>query len=347
VAFLSGADIACLAGIAPWKATRIRQLIGRPDIPIARNSQEAIRLALERQGAVAVWATRKPVNLAALAAEAGISIWQIEDGFIRSIGLGAALTLPASIVIDRVGIHYDPSRPSDLESYLSSHPFAETERRRAADLIARITQHGLTKYNLAGKIVDLPPAQKISLVIGQVANDASMQCGAAGLGTEELVARARAIHPDAFLVYKPHPDVVSGLRAGLVDAAADLIVRDGDLPALIHRADCIHVLSSLTGFEALLRGKEVHVHGQPFYAGWGLTTDHNPPPRRQRKLALTELVAATLIAYPFYCHPDTGDRVEAEDLVRILGERQRASARPGVMRRWGGKLALAINKGRG
>jgi capsular polysaccharide export protein len=66
----------------------------------------------------------------------------------------------------------------------------------------------------------------------------------------------------------------------------------------------MHVLTSLAGFEALLRGKAVTCHGQPFYAGWGLTTDRIPHPRRQRTLQLDELVAATLILYPIYLSRD-------------------------------------------
>lgn len=345
----SDISVACLAGIAPWKRSRIRQLLGDPDLPHAHNATGAIRLATERRGAIATWATRVPAGLEELAAQAGIPLWRIEDGFVRSVGLGAALHLPASIVLDRTGIYYDPSRPSDLETMLSSHRFSDAERERANDLGEALRKLRLTKYNLAGTPVALPANRRITLVIGQVADDASMQLGAAGLSTEELIEQARAADPSAYLVYKPHPDVVAGLRQGLVDAAADLVVTDGDLLALVERADGIHVLSSLAGFEALLRGKAVHVHGQPFYAGWGLTIDHNPPPRRGRKLQLTELVAAALIAYPLYCNPDSGERVEVEELVRLLGQREPARPLPGMVRRLGGKAALAIGgmKGRG
>lgn len=334
--------IACLAGIAPWKRQRIRQLLVQPDLPHARDATDAIRLATDRRGAIAVWATRIPKGLEAQAAKAGVAIWRIEDGFIRSIGLGAALHLPASIVLDRTGIHYDPSAPSDLETILSSHEFLSSERERASSLIAELRARRVTKYNLAGTTVTLPSNRRISLVIGQVADDASMKLGAAGLSTEDLIARARAADPGAYLIYKPHPDVAAGLRHGLIDAAADLVATKGDFLSLIERADSIHVLSSLAGFEALLRGKVVHVHGQPFYAGWGLTIDYSPPHRRGRKLELTELVAATLIAYPYYCHPDSGERIEVEDLVRLLGQRDFGQSRPSMMRRLGGRAALAI-----
>ena len=38
----------------------------------------------------------------------------------------------------------------------------------------------------------------------------------------------------------------------------------------------METMTSLAGFEALLRGKPVTTHGQPFYAGWGLTEDICP-----------------------------------------------------------------------
>ena len=43
------------------------------------------------------------------------------------------------------------------------------------------------------------------------------------------------------------------------------------MDVLLGIVDEVHTLTSLTGFEALLRGIEVHAYGGPFYAGWGLT----------------------------------------------------------------------------
>ena len=41
-------------------------------------------------------------------------------------------------------------------------------------------------------------------------------------------------------------------------------------------------MTSLMGFEALLRGIPVTTLGTPFYAGWGLTTDLGPIPKLQK-----------------------------------------------------------------
>jgi capsule polysaccharide export protein KpsC/LpsZ len=337
-------QIACLVGIAPWKRQRIRHLLGAPDTPMAGTAAQAIDIAQKRGGAIAGWATRLPDGLPEKAEAAGVPLWRIEDGFIRSAGLGAALHLPSSIVLDRIGIYYDPTAPSDLEHILSHRDFDDQETMRAQALIDTLRQLRVTKYNLGGVQIELPADRRVSLVVGQVADDASMQLGAAGQDTGALISAARAADPKALLVYKPHPDVAAGLRAGVLECDADVIVPHADVLSLIDRADVVHVLSSLTGFEALLRGKTVHVHGQPFYAGWGLTNDYTPPLRRGRALTLAQLVAGALIAYPRYCHPETGDRIAVEELVALLATRQSKGSNVGLGRRLAGRAALAIRR---
>jgi len=124
-----------------------------------------------------------------------------------------------------------------------------------------------------------------------------------------LLEAVRAANPDAFILYKPHPDVLAGHRIGAVpDAAArrfaDHVVADGSPAALLAVADELHTMTSLAGFEALLRGRRVVVYGRPFYAGWGLTADIQHFDRG-RRLTLAQLVAATLILYPRYLDPRT------------------------------------------
>ena len=130
-------------------------------------------------------------------------------------------------------------------------------------------------------------------------------------GNLDLLQRVRAVEPDAHIVYRPHPDVQAGLRRGHLSDAAILELADGidtgsPLMALVQAVDEVHVLSSLTGFEALMRDRPVTVHGMPFYAGWGLTRDLAAPnQRRGRQLSLDQLVAGALILYPQYLDPVT------------------------------------------
>jgi capsular polysaccharide export protein len=316
--------IGCLTGIDPWKRKRMRQFCAnRHGPPIALTARRAITLAKANGGAVACWASRVAPELPQLANDAGVELWMMEDGFIRSFGLGVALVQPCSIVIDRQGIHYDPSRPSDLETLLESRSFSAEAIARAERLIAEICRLGITKYNLAGEPLELPHDRRVVLALGQVENDLSVVRGGGGLSIAEFVAQVRREEPDAFIVYKPHPDVVFGMRQGLLHAQVDLVADKADVADLMARADAIHTLTSLAGFEALLRGREVVVHGQPFYAGWGLTRDLAPFPRRRRRLTLAELVAGVLIEYPLYCLPESGRACSVEELIEALARPER------------------------
>lgn len=337
--------IGCLTGIDPWKRERMRRFCAnRHGPPIALTPRKAVALAKANGGAVACWASRVAPELPAMARAAGVALWLMEDGFIRSFGLGVALVQPCSIVIDRQGIHYDPSRPSDLEMLLESRIFPPETLARAERLLADICRLGITKYNLAGASLDLPRNRRIVLALGQVEHDLSVVRGGGGLSIAEFVAQVRREERDAFIVFKPHPDVVFGMREGLLDAEADLVAPDADLTDLMARADAVHTLTSLAGFEALLRGRRVVVHGQPFYAGWGLTRDLAQFPRRRRRLTLAELVAGVLIEYPLYCLPDGSGRCSVEDLVRSLGGAGKNRWKPGMRDHALGSAALMLRR---
>ena len=64
--------------------------------------------------------------------------------------------------------------------------------------------------------------KKIALVIGQVEDDASVKIGADGMKNIELIKQARLSSPKAHIIYKPHPDVLSGNRIGQVDESEAL-----------------------------------------------------------------------------------------------------------------------------
>ncbi len=256
---------------------------------------------------------------------AGSRITRYEDGFIRSVGLGARFTPALSWVADRRGLYYDATRPSDLEVMLQEETFSEELQQRARRLREKVVSARLSKYNLSGTPWTKPRHHgKLLLVAGQVEGDASIRLGSFGLKTNfGLLQRVRRENPEDYVVYKPHPDVVSGLRApGVEEASAgnhcDAIVASAPLHAMVDAADEVHVNTSLAGFEALLRGKKVVTYGQPFYAGWGLTEDRDPPPRRQRKLSLDELVAGSLIRYPLYRSGLSGRSCDAEQVVDEL-----------------------------
>ncbi|CAD9226550.1 Capsular polysaccharide biosynthesis/export periplasmic protein WcbA [Burkholderia cenocepacia] len=248
-----------------------------------------------------LWGARDSTGL-----PSGIGVVRIEDGFLHSHGLGSDMIAPRSQIVDRTGLYFDASRPSDLTAILNDTDFGDAELARAAALRRQIVTAGLTKYNLGRcpPTWQAPPGVTVALVIGQVADDASIRLGTGAIRTADALLEAvRMKRPNAYIVYKPHPDVLSGNRRGLVDAdgLADVVDRDADLLSLIDVAHEIHTLSSLAGFDALLRGKPVSTYGLPFYAGWGLTDDAvTPQPWRRRTLTLDMLTAGVLIRYPLY-----------------------------------------------
>lgn len=275
---------------------------------------------------VVSWASLTPPSLPAACREAGLPLLRMEDGFIRSIGLGVALRPGASHVLDRSGIYYDATAPSDLEALLQTECFDEDILERARNLRAAIVQARLSKYNVGSAALPrMPRPGRVVLVAGQVENDASIHLSQAAVRTNAaLLQHARTRHPDAVIAFKPHPDVEAGLRPGRVPAPAlaelaDIVLRDVSAADAIDAADHVETISSLIGFEALLRGRTVATAGLPFYAGWGLTSSPSCA-RRTRLLSLDELVAGALIVYPHYRDPRTGLPCPPEVLVRRLAD---------------------------
>ncbi len=268
---------------------------------------------------------------------------RVEDGFIRSRGLGADLVPPISLVADDLGIYYDPRTESRLERLLNGPRPDDAACQRAEALVARMTAAGITKYNIAGKLPPLPSGHRI-LVPGQVEDDASIRLGAGDERTNlDLLRRVRAENPEAVIIYKPHPDVEAGLRPGHIAdqdlrALADAVARDASPALMMANVDELWTITSTMGFEALMRGLPVTTLGAPFYAGWGLTRDMGPvPARRDARVSLQALAHAALIAYPRYydpasqltCPPEVAlDRIEAAhpSLNRRVGLRTLAKA---------------------
>ena len=314
-----------LVGIAPWKKRPMRAFFAGPrsHVHFCSSFGEAEQHA-ERGARICVWAGREKGKLADDMAQSPHAITRIEDGFVRSRGLGSDFYAAGSMSLDDQGIYFDPNGPSRLETLLNETTFDQSLIARAAALRERLVKSGISKYNLDPDNQDLqglPEGRRVALVVGQVADDASILRGCTDVKSDaELLEAVRATVPDDFIVYKPHPDVVAGNRKGGASAEvlaryADRVVSRSDIVSCLTVADSLHTMTSLSGFEALLRGLPVYTYGGPFYAGWGLTDDRHSFPRRARQLSLDELVAAALILYPRYVDPVTGLPCTVEDLV--------------------------------
>ncbi|MBW0143964.1 capsular polysaccharide biosynthesis protein [Sphingomicrobium clamense] len=304
-------------GFSRWKRPFIADFLQGSTVRFVASAKEI------PEGATLILWGRKP----APQDRDDLNILRIEDGFLRSSGLGANLVRPLSLVLDDVGIYYDASTPSRLEQVLQHSDYDDEQRERAANLRRSIIDARLNKYNLGGTAWRRPDGdRKVVLVVGQVEGDASIRFGSPDVRTNaELLKRVRAEHPDDYIVYKPHPDVLAGLRQQGTDFTApdlpyDELIEHADPVALLETVDHVHTMTSLMGFEALLRGVKVTCHGLPFYAGWGLTDDRIDCPRRTAQRTLDELVHATLIDYPRYFSPRGRMFASPEDILVELAD---------------------------
>jgi capsular polysaccharide export protein len=339
--------IVAAVGFAAWKRKSVAPLLwgGASQSPFEVAPRDVLEGNL-----VAAWKSRTPPAALAELEKNGAEIIEVEDGFIRSIGLGADCVPPLSIVVDRRGIYFDPNQPSDLEDILQNGDFPTDVRDRAKRLRSRIVAGGVSKYGADTAQAMRRTERRHVLVVGQVEDDRSVQCGGGAVDTNlELLRRARQAEPDAFILYKPHPDVEAAHRSGAITDAvahafADEVVRSAPITALIDMVDEVHVNTSLAGFEALLRDTPVTTHGVPFYAGWGLTRDLGAlPDRRRAERSLDELVAAVLLIYPRYLDPLSGLPCTAEVLIERIADGTGSAPGPLVpLRRFQGFLKRGL-----
>lgn len=325
---------ACV-GFKLWKEAHARAFLHstRGTTEFFSSTVPAVEAARKKQGNVVVWASREPEDLAPACAAAGLALWRMEDGFLRSVGLGADYFRPGSLVLDDMGIYYDPARPSRLERLLRRAPTGQ-ELETARRVRQEVARRGISKYNMAGAadMPALPAGKTVILVPGQVEDDASVRLGGCGIHSNAaLLETVRARCPEAFLLYKEHPDVVSGKRVGRLEprrirGLADAVVRTTPVEVVLRCCHAVHTLTSLTGFEALLRDIPVWTYGVPFYAGWGLTRDRIDMPRRRRLPSIDHLVVGVLLRYPAYFDWNSHSFVDCESYIEYLDEARAADS---------------------
>lgn len=335
-------------GFPYWKRAHVRPFFGAgARVLFVRDIAQARGRGIGAGDSIAVWGQKDGPEVGTLSGSLGADLWRVEDGFIRSVGLGSDFVPPYSLAFDRRGIYFDPSRESDLE-YLLNHAELPPPLLERAERVRRfIAEQFITKYNvdpLRPLTID-SAGRRVVLVPGQVEGDASIQRGAGLVRTNEALLRAvRTRCPNAFLVYKPHPDVQAWNRRGWLRELGlkglyDHAESRSSLLSCIDAADEVHTITSLSGFDALLRGRTVVTYGVPFYSGWGLTVDVGSPPARRRRLTLDELVAGTLLLYPRYWDAQSGGFVEVETILQRILE-NRSALRPGE----GGLLRCAARR---
>jgi capsular polysaccharide export protein len=271
-----------------------------------------------------VWGYHDTPGMADYAEANGITLWRMEDGFLRSVGLGSHHAPPYSLVMDEHALYFDARRPSRLEYLLNQLTLTPDDAlwQDAERLRQQLIKLAISKYNLQSKVpvpsatlVYGPKQAKRVLVIGQVEHDASIRFGCPGPNTNEALL-ALALHGKQPSLSSPET---------YADRA--MILHDAwPLAEAFNTVDHVYTLTSLAGMEALMREQiKVTVLGQPFYSGWGLTDDHYPLARRTARLRLQALIAGVYLLYPRYAEPTTGEALTAFDVVERLHQAMHTS----------------------
>ncbi|RME18546.1 MAG: capsular polysaccharide biosynthesis protein, partial [Alphaproteobacteria bacterium] len=292
----------------------------------------APRLGLPAEGdCVGVWGHSSTAwRGERIAARRGARLVRIEDAFLRSLRTGRAGEPPMGLLIDETGVHYDPSRPSDLETLLATHPLDETALiARARGAIDLMTRGHVSKYNAFTAEAPLPEPPYV-LVIDQTRGDASIVHGGADEATfRDMLAAAEIEHPGMPIVVKTHPETAAGHRPGHFGPEVESprvrrVTAPLDPWRLLEGAVAVYTVSSGMGFEAILAGHRPRVFGGPWYAGWGLTEDERAFPRRGRRLTRAQIFAGAMVLYPTWYDPAHDALCGVEQVITMLEARARA-----------------------
>jgi capsular polysaccharide export protein len=307
----------------PTLAATSAELCADPGLAALLGRHPALALGRLPEGATVLGWGHRPSGRRAirLAARTGARLLLVEEGFLRSADPAAA---PLSWVFDDTGIYYDASRPSRLERLVAD---GSGDPARARALIRLWQRRGLSKVTgLPPCAEPLPP--RYVLLLDQIVGDASVAGGLAHPGSfDRMLQAARIEFPRLPLVLKSHPAM--GRRRCHFNATrvprVIPLTQACDPAPLIAGAEAVYTVTSQGGFEALIHGRPVRCFGMPFYAGWGLTLDDLPTPRRRTGASLEALVHAALAGYPRYIDPDTGAETTAEATMDRLARRPPAT----------------------
>lgn len=264
----------------------------------------------------------------------------VGDSFLRSIDTMAndkaeeKYVKGISFTFDDLTSYFDATQPSRMELLLNDKNLVITEeqRQRARRCIDRIIETHLTKYNhqpIYEPEIGRKGVKKV-LVVDQSYGDMSILKGWGSDETfEKMLNKAIEENPEADIIVKTHPDTMTGNRGGYYTGLKqhdNIYTQTTPINpiSLIKYVDKVYVCSTQFGFEALMCGKEVHVFGMPFYAGWGLTIDDQKCERRTNTRTLEEMFYIAYIMYSYYVNPETKAPCEIEDamdyLLKLRGE---------------------------
>ena len=145
---LNSSDIYCF-GIRHWTRVNIKPFLSsnHNKVVFVKTVAAAKKAGIKKHDQVVIWGTREPPGLDELINITQKHLLSMEDGFLRSVGLGSDLVRPSSLVLDPEGIYFDPSQPSQLELLLANTTFSQALLQQAIRVRTKVIQSRLTKYN--------------------------------------------------------------------------------------------------------------------------------------------------------------------------------------------------------
>lgn len=287
--------------------------------------------SLEQANVIASWGLgRKTLSLFEIAKKTNKPLLLLEDGFIRSLYTWPAEVDPElkagiSFCFDKKGMYYDGMIATDLEDLLNTEIITEAQCQQARKYINLIVENKISKYNSQPLLSERlkKGTQKRVLIVDQSYGDMSLICGGVTDSVfGRMIADAVKDNPDAEILFKIHPDTLtrnteSGFQK-LIPEQVKIINWPINPITMLQSVDEVYVATSQLGFEALMCGKKVHVYGLPFYAGWGLTDDKVPCPRRKRILSIEELFFIVYLKYVHYFDPVHNQEGSIEDAIKYI-----------------------------
>ena len=236
-------------------------------------------------------------------------------------------------IVDDIGFYYIAHMPTRMEILLNSQEITTDQINRSRKLIDRIVSNRLTKYN--HQPIFTPsygtPGRKKVLVVDQTFGDCSITLGGASEETfSEMLEDAIRDNPDADILVKTHPDLFHANKKKRTGFYTDVKRQGNVIPireminpiSLLKAVDKVYVVTSQLGFEALMCGKETHIYGMPFYAGWGVTHDKQKNARRTRTRSIEEIFYIAYIMLSVYYNPETNETCEIEEAIDYLIEKR-------------------------
>ncbi|MGP5221298.1 capsular polysaccharide export protein, LipB/KpsS family [Psychrobacter celer] len=272
--------LALVVGMWPWQDMVGEWVLESSHIQIQRHfDQRYFRRWLQPfikrvNPVIYIWGYKAPDYFIDYIREQDLDVFFLEDGFIRSGPDDDSSTPPLSIVMDSQAPYFDTTRPNDLTDLIANFDFTQDgyDEALAQEMLDYYVSHRVSKYNHQ-PYVDVVPIygvknKKRVLVLGQVPHDDSLKYGGGiGITLLDVVNQAIVDNPDAQIIVKPHPMTLDdpSIVSALTELDCLILTQSIHLVDALDTIDHVYTITSLGGFEALLRGKKVTVLGRPFY----------------------------------------------------------------------------------